>query len=67
MARLTVYYPIRLSVEERQALDILADFENRRPADMLRSLLRERARERGVLPMPMLSKVETRAPQEEAA
>lgn len=67
MARLTRYYPLRLSVEEREALDVLADIENRQPADMLRSLLRERARERGVLPMPIRKVIETEVPQENAA
>lgn len=40
---------VALSVGERQLLDALASYEERRPGDALRMALREAARRRGLL------------------
>jgi predicted DNA-binding protein len=42
-------FAIRVSPEERQMIDRLAEREERTPSDTVRRLVRERAREMGIL------------------
>jgi predicted DNA-binding protein len=42
-------FAIRVSPEERQMIDRLAEREERTPSDAVRRLVRERARELGIL------------------
>jgi len=54
-------YTVRLPALERQLLFEMAACEERRPSDMLRVALREAARRRGVLQVPLIEKTDASA------
>lgn len=45
-----IYLGVRLTAGERAELEQLAKYEERTPSDMVRRLLREKARELGIAP-----------------
>lgn len=53
MPTLSELMMLRLSPADREALARLAQLEERRPAELMRVLLRRAAREAGVLPGPV--------------